>query len=299
MSSSPEHSAPALSVVENKELAEESLTYASREHILALLDSGAIPDQDHFLKLPKHWLLEGEMLMLALERFPGIVEHPKMLNLLKEAKTNTFLNLDLTIKILSRLTPYHAQDFFENLPHYLRENRIIALTAVGRNGLVLEGLSEELRNDKEIVLQATRLNHRAYQFASEALRGDREVLELAFKSESHRSRVKALKWASQELKADKEMVLISVTLDGMSLQYAAEELKDDLEIVQRAVMHAGRAIQFASQRLRSDRELALLAIQQDSRAFDYLEPELKEDPKFVEVHEKHVLPDWVQVGRLN
>ena len=42
---------------------------------------------------------------------------------------------------------------------------------------------------------------------------------------------RALQYASEELKADKEVVMAAVTNDGLALQYASEELRADKEVV--------------------------------------------------------------------
>jgi hypothetical protein len=51
--------------------------------------------------------------------------------------------------------------------------------------------------------------------------------------------------ASEELRADHEIVLAIVQQFGDSLRYASEELRADLEIVLAAVQKEGRALQYA------------------------------------------------------
>ena len=41
----------------------------------------------------------------------------------------------------------------------------------------------------------------------------------------------SLRWASEQLQDDKEVVMKAVTKDGKSLEYASEELKKDKEVV--------------------------------------------------------------------
>jgi len=55
----------------------------------------------------------------------------------------------------------------------------------------------------------------------------------------------ALEYASDELKADKEIVLAAVTSVGYALQYAADDLKADKEVVLAAVKDEGIALKFA------------------------------------------------------
>ena len=71
--------------------------------------------------------------------------------------------------------------------------------------------------------------------------------------------------ASDELKADREIVLAAVQNDtyGMALQYASKELKADREIVLTAVQKKSypSALVYASEDLRADREIVLAAVQ--------------------------------------
>jgi hypothetical protein len=48
-----------------------------------------------------------------------------------------------------------------------------------------------------------------------------------------------LQYASDDLKADKEVVLAAVTQNGNALQYASEDLKADKEVVLAAVTQNG------------------------------------------------------------
>ena len=65
----------------------------------------------------------------------------------------------------------------------------------------------------------------------------------------------ALQYAAEELKGDREIVMVAVSQNGMALQFAKEELKGDREIVMRAVSTRGYALRFASQELKGDKEV--------------------------------------------
>ena len=69
----------------------------------------------------------------------------------------------------------------------------------------------------------------------------------------------ALKNASPELQADREVVLAAVRQNGWVLCYASTELRADREVVLAAVQQDGRALEFASPELRADREVVLAA----------------------------------------
>lgn len=68
------------------------------------------------------------------------------------------------------------------------------------------------------------------QYASDVLKADREIVLEAVKNSGD-----ALEWASDELKADKEIILEAVKKNGCSLQYASDELIADREIALTAI----------------------------------------------------------------
>ena len=84
-----------------------------------------------------------------------------------------------------------------------------------------------------------------------------------------------LKYASEELKADREVVLAAAQqVDGEGLGYASKELQADREVVLQAVRQNGWALKHASEELRADREVVLAAVQEDGRALEYASEEL-------------------------
>jgi uncharacterized protein YoaH (UPF0181 family) len=60
----------------------------------------------------------------------------------------------------------------------------------------------------------------------------------------------ALKYASDELRADKKVVLAAVMQNGEALKYASDELRADKKVVLAAVMQNGEALKYASVDLR-------------------------------------------------
>ena len=71
-------------------------------------------------------------------------------------------------------------------------------------------------------------------------------------------------------------MLAAVRQDGRALCAASEELKADREIVLAAVRQDGRALCFASEELQADHEIVLAAVRQDG-APDYASAELQAD----------------------
>jgi len=91
----------------------------------------------------------------------------------------------------------------------------------------------------------------------------------------------ALQWASDELRADREVVMVAMTQAGYALQWASDELRADREVVMAAVAQNGAALLFASAELRADREVVMAAVAQNGDALRLASAKLRTDPFFV------------------
>jgi hypothetical protein len=80
---------------------------------------------------------------------------------------------------------------------------------------------------------------------------DKEIVSVAFQEDSEQ----VLEFASPRLRADFDIVLKAVRVDGLNLMYASDELRDTKEIVIAAVNNYGGSLKYASKRLRQDQEL--------------------------------------------
>ena len=85
------------------------------------------------------------------------------------------------------------------------------------------------------------------------------------------------KYASDKLKADRDVIKNSVKSYGQTLYYASEDLRDDDEIVKLAVSNKGLIVKYASFRLRDDKEIGEIAVKQNKEAYHFLSPRLKND----------------------
>lgn len=65
-------------------------------------------------------------------------------------------------------------------------------------------------------------------------------------------------------------MLVAVTQDGAALRYASDALKDDKEIVSIACRTCGGALDDASDRLKADKELVLVAVKTQGAALSYV-----------------------------
>jgi CxxC motif-containing protein len=97
----------------------------------------------------------------------------------------------------------------------------------------------------------------------------------------------ALEDASDELKADKEVVMAAVQENGRALQFVSDELKADKEVVMAAVKNQVSALEFATDELKADKKWLIAAVKNDGGALGYASDELKADREMVMVAVKN------------
>ena len=75
-----------------------------------------------------------------------------------------------------------------------------------------------------------------------------------------------LKYASDELKNDRAIVLAAVRQSHRALQFASDALKNNKDFMMVAVRRHGDALKYASDELKNDRAIVLAAVQQNGCA---------------------------------
>ena len=121
-----------------------------------------------------------------------------------------------------------------------------AIELVTQDFFAFENLPSELRSNKAVVLAAV----------------------------AHDDVGVCLKYASDELKNDREVVFIAVENSGSSLEYASDEMKVDKEIVLAAIANNEIALMYADESMKKDKEVMLLAISKDLSFLFYAEKEI-------------------------
>ena len=132
----------------------------------------------------------------------------------------------------------------------------MALKAVSLNGMALQFCPPELQNSPAVVRAALEQTSFAMRYASDEVKASRDVIMAAVSASG-----KMLVHAHPSLREDEEVVLAAVKQDGMALGYASEELRAR-----------------SSSQIRANRELVLLDGQQDAKAVQYASTLLQMDP---------------------
>lgn len=183
--------------------------------------------------------------------------------------------------------PFHEREYFEEHEAALlalRADTDVMLAAVRHDGAALRCASEALRGERDIVMAAVANNGSALEYASATLRDDEEVVRTALDAPVGRLKGafrQPFQFASERVRALKDIALIAMQRDGMMLHYASRELQGDREVVLAAVSQAGDALSFASDTLCGDRDVVLSAVRTAGDVLQFASDELKADAEVV------------------
>ena len=143
-------------------------------------------------------------------------------------------------------------------------------------------VSDKIRDDKDLAMRLFSYNARRCPLLlfklSDRLRADKEVV---LKSISRWG--PSYEYASEELKADKEVALFALRKTA-SLELVPESLRDDHDVVTQAISNAqigDKPFQFASPRIRDDEEVVKLVIAHDPAHIEYASFRIRDDEEFM------------------
>ena len=99
----------------------------------------------------------------------------------------------------------------------------------------------------------------------------------------------SLKYFSEEIRSNKELVLIAVAKNGNELKHASDELKKDREVVLAAIktsqveLFANEAIKYADKSFLNDFEIARIAVAFSGNMLQYFVDEVRKDKEIVSI----------------
>ena len=99
----------------------------------------------------------------------------------------------------------------------------------------------------------------------------------------------SLKYFSEEIRSNKELVLIAVSKNGNELKHASDELKKDREVVLAAIktsqveLFANEAIKYADKSFLNDFEIARIAVAFSGNMLQYFVDEVRKDKEIVSI----------------
>ena len=108
-------------------------------------------------------------------------------------------------------------------------------TAIEKDGLNLKFASKALRADREVVELAIEKNIWAIHYADDSLLKDKNFMTLAIligAVVADRGSEIALRYAKDEIKSDKEIMLKAIESNAFALTYASDSLRSDPEVIE-------------------------------------------------------------------
>ena len=101
-----------------------------------------------------------------------------------------------------------------------------------------------------------------------------------------------LKYASQQVRSDKDVVLPTMAKHASDLKYVSEELKNDKDVVLAAVSRSPFELEYASPELQDNDEVVMAAIAQHPGALGSASERIRSDKKILQIvtdrHESHL-----------
>lgn len=166
----------------------------------------------------------------------------------------------------------------------------MALEAVRQDGIPLRYVPVEKRNDSKLIWQSIRPRvgmWKTPEFYKKEL--VEKFLKWGYPDFAIRdyhfagaySPGNLLRWASDDIKANKELVLKIMSYNGRALESVNPLLRSDRDVVLRAVYNCGSSFRYSDPIIRSDREIAYQAIKDDYQATCWFDSSLKADKEFM------------------
>ena len=104
----------------------------------------------------------------------------------------------------------------------------------------------------------------ALQFCSEELRANRQLVLTAMVKDG-----RTLKFAGEALKHDRQVISCALGTSGLALQFCPWDARDDKILVLKAVRQNGLSLVYASTSLQADKDISIEAMKQNGRALQY------------------------------
>ncbi len=168
-----------------------------------------------------------------------------------------------------------------------RNKKKFVLEAVKQNGLAIQFASNELKNDNNIIKEAICSNYLAFNFLSLDKRNNPEISDIYKEFKSTSEYIFAHNWIilwkkeNYNARDNKDLVMLAVKQNWMSLLYASNRLKNDPDIVLAAVKQNWLAYQFIQKKsLKLSKEIVISAINSNINVVEYFWQEILNNVDF-------------------
>ena len=139
-------------------------------------------------------------------------------------------------------------------------------------------MKNQFANDKEFMLALLAYNGTYLEHASEELKADKEIIMAALQS----GYSLLYEHVSDALKTDKDFLLEIVSLDAFCLEFFSEELKQDEQIVLAAAKNFGdAALEFGAEKFKTNKNILNEVVKNSQDSLSFLAENDKNDKKLV------------------
>ena len=156
-------------------------------------------------------------------------------------------------------------------------------TSVGSQGSATSPFKKKQDKKQEVILYEQLIKNMELkevkqtgvnlQHVQKSLRGDLDIVKAAVEQDW-----RALKFALEPAKSNKEIVLQAVKQNWRAFECVTGTLRSDPDVVKAAVENDWRALIFALEPAKSNKEIVLQAVNQNWRAFEYVPESLRSEP---------------------
>lgn len=205
--------------------------------------------------------------------------------------------LEVALAAVSRDS--RALSFIDNS---LRENDAFATLAIETKQLVLPMLNDKIWHHRALLQQATSANYLNLIAVVDQVQVDHPIVKECYRQcpnilrlfQKKIGKLKVfvihavaingmdLRFASEQLQSDEEVVGAAVVQNPKALRHAGFQLRDNRDFLQRAILQSrGGVLEHASICMKNDLELALQAINHNVLNYFHISDLLKKEPKII------------------
>ncbi|NQV13334.1 MAG: DUF4116 domain-containing protein [Parcubacteria group bacterium] len=142
-----------------------------------------------------------------------------------------------------------------------------------------------LKDDEAVVRRCLEKAYKSeanlLKYASERLRGNKELVLKAIDKGAGGMDSHFTESLPESMRADKEVMLRLVARDGFNIMDASEELKRDKDVCLEAVRRNGRSIMSLPEEMRNDRDIMIGAVTSDYSGIELLPENAKDDKEII------------------
>jgi len=164
--------------------------------------------------------------------------------------------VDLAVEQGFRLGRHRFEDRFT-------DRKTVVRSAVRRDRREIQYASQRLRSDRWFAMELLKEDPWHLRNIAKALTADHEVVAAALDAGF------SLCDAPEKLRANPDVVYLTVQKRGNELMYASQELCANRRIVSAALRNCGMALQYVAFQLRNERKIVEVAVKQDMSAINY------------------------------